>query len=155
MGGCSPATVTGKENLESIGSGPALYVAPPANAKLTSAEASPTGAIALGSPHATLSASGFVKIPMQAQRPDARVRVVLNFTDGSSIAVQLATVIAQVDAAAAYGKHLANDAWLPRHYPDPFGRSASAMPYDREDRAIVLDDSRAYDVGLSDDAGAG
>ena len=133
----------------------ALYVAPPANAKLTSAEASPTGAIALGSPHATLSASGFVKIPMQAQRPDARVRVVLNFTDGSSIAVQLATVIAQVDAAAAYGKHLANDAWLPRHYPDPFGRSASAMPYDREDRAIVLDDSRAYDVGLSDDAGAG
>ena len=26
VGGCSPATVTGKENLESIGSGPALYV---------------------------------------------------------------------------------------------------------------------------------
>ena len=29
------------------------------------------------------------------------------------------------------------------------------MPYDRHDRAHVLDDSRAYDVGLSDDAGGG
>ena len=29
------------------------------------------------------------------------------------------------------------------------------MPYDRELRARVMDDSRAYDVGLSDDAGGG
>ena len=29
------------------------------------------------------------------------------------------------------------------------------MPYDRETREHVLDDSRAYDVGLSDDAGGG
>jgi hypothetical protein len=29
------------------------------------------------------------------------------------------------------------------------------MPYDRSDRAHVLDDSRGYDVGLSDDAGGG
>ena len=29
------------------------------------------------------------------------------------------------------------------------------MPYDRHDRTHVLDDSRAYDVGLSDDAGGG
>ena len=28
------------------------------------------------------------------------------------------------------------------------------MPYDREDRRIRLNDARAYDVGLSDDAGA-
>ena len=29
------------------------------------------------------------------------------------------------------------------------------MPYDREKKERVLDDSRAYDVGLSDDAGGG
>ena len=29
------------------------------------------------------------------------------------------------------------------------------MPWDRENKQHVLDDSRAYDVGLSDDAGGG
>ena len=29
------------------------------------------------------------------------------------------------------------------------------MPWDKETRSHVLDDSRAYDVGLSDDAGGG
>ena len=51
--------------------------------------------------------------------------------------------------------HWADDAWLPRDYPDPFGRSASVMPWDRLLKTWVLDDSRAYDVGLSDDAGGG
>ena len=50
-------------------------------------------------------------------------------------------------------------AWLPRDYPDPFGRGASAMPWDRSANggagAHVLNDARAYDVGLSDDAGGG
>lgn len=53
------------------------------------------------------------------------------------------------------GQHWAHDAWLPRDYPDPFGRGASVMPWDKETRSHVLDDSRAYDVGLSDDAGGG
>ena len=40
-------------------------------------------------------------------------------------------------------------------HADPFGRSASVMPWDRHAKTWVLDDSRAYDVGLSDDAGGG
>lgn len=52
------------------------------------------------------------------------------------------------------GKFWAEEAWLPLEYPDDFGRSASVMPYDRQDRRINLEDSRAYAVGLSDDGGA-
>lgn len=44
---------------------------------------------------------------------------------------------------AAVGKHWAEDAWLPLEFPDPFGRAASVMPYDRRDRTHVLDDSRS------------
>ena len=71
---------------------------------------------------------------------------------------------------ASLGAHWAGESWLPREYPDPFGRSASVMPWDRSSCADaaaepgapparpcghVLNDARAYDVGLSDDAGAG
>ena len=133
----------------------ALYIAPPAHATLAASTASPAGALSLAAKATPVGTRGFVKLPMQAHTPGARVRVVLNFTDGTSVAVQIATTVPQIEAATAYGAHLAHDAWVPRDHPDPFGRSASAMPYDRQDRAVVFDDSRAYDVGLSDDAGAG
>ena len=48
-------------------------------------------------------------------------------------------------------KHWSEVAWLPKDYPDPFGRGASVMPWDREDGRHRLNDGRAYDVGLSDD----
>ncbi len=69
-------------------------------------------------------------------------------------ATSLVTQVARLRA------HLTDVAWLPRDYPDPFGRSASVMPWDRSacDGAPcghVLDDARAYDAGLSDDAGGG
>lgn len=86
-----------------------------------------------------------------------RARVSVSFDDGS-----VATAHYGVPSSASFAKHVAlvgshwaNDAWLPRDFIDPFGRSASVMPYDRENREHVLDDSRAYDVGLSDDAGGG
>jgi hypothetical protein len=34
--------------------------------------------------------------------------------------------------------HWASAAWLPRDYPDPFGRSAAVMPYDREAGEVSL-----------------
>lgn len=38
----------------------------------------------------------------------------------------------------SYGSHMANVAWLPREFRDPFGRSAAVMPWDREDKEHVL-----------------
>jgi len=84
-----------------------------------------------------------------------RARVTLAFSDGSHNQVHYSVLPPLNEQIAAVGTHWAEDAWLPREYPDPFGRSASVMPYDRHDRIWVLDDSRAYDVGLSDDAGGG
>jgi hypothetical protein len=79
----------------------------------------------------------------------------LQFTDNTT-AVAHYNVLPPLSAqVAAVGNHWAEDAWLPRDYPDAFGRSASVMPWDRDDRTWVLDDARAYNVGLSDDAGGG
>ena len=60
------------------------------------------------------------------------------------------------DSIARYGAFLAGPAWLPLDdATDPFGRGASPLPYDREDRRRVMQDGRPFVVGLSDDAGGG
>ena len=84
-----------------------------------------------------------------------RSRLTLTFSDGSENQVHYSVLPSLKEQIASVGTHWAEDAWLPREYPDPFGRSASVMPWDRHDKTWVLDDSRAYDVGLSDDAGGG
>ena len=84
-----------------------------------------------------------------------RCRISVGFDDGTTSQVHYMVVPSFADQVSRLGHHWATVSWLPRDYPDPFGRGASVMPYDRERREIVLDDSRAYNVGLSDDAGGG
>ena len=94
---------------------------------------------------------GTVKIGIAAAANSSaggRARVSVTFSDGTIAAAHYAvppspSFAAQVNAV---GEHWAHDAWLPRDFVDPFGRSASVMPWDRENREHVLDDSRAYDV---------
>ncbi|KAK3274995.1 hypothetical protein CYMTET_16855, partial [Cymbomonas tetramitiformis] len=85
-----------------------------------------------------------------------RARLVLRYGDGSWQSVHM-YVLAQPLAqhVAAYGDFSANTMWLPANDTDPFARGASVMPWDREGRRHVLQDGRAFIVGLSDDAGAG
>jgi hypothetical protein len=52
-----------------------------------------------------------------------------------------------------FGKFQADTAFFTA--PDPFRRSPSFMPWDRELNKTVLNDKRTFIVGLSDDAGAG
>ena len=171
------------------------------------------GAITVGVLKAVPNGKGFVSLPLSVSAPDkqkgrgsgrggrGRVRVVVQYSDGTSSSVHyyvLPPFSTQVDRL---GTHLAHVAWLPRSYPDPFGRSASVcfslpafcscvrpkhtafdsifhapskrlyvtpscgvcihkvMPWDRSANggkgAHVMNDARAYDVGLSDDAGGG
>ena len=93
-----------------------------------------------------------------------RVRARITFSDGSSATAHYFVTPPFSSQVAALGRHLADTAWLPREYPDPFGRGASVMPWDRSRSCgaggadvcgHVLNDARAYDVGLSDDAGGG
>ena len=50
------------------------------------------------------------------------------------------TTAAQVSRVS---EHYVHDAWLPREFVDPFGRSASMMPWDRETKTHILNDARA------------
>ena len=91
-----------------------------------------------------------------------RVRVLITFSDGTSAACHYFVLPPFKQQVSRLGAFLADTAWLPRDYVDPFGRSASVMPWDRSPCSPdgtpcghVLNDARAYDVGLSDDAGGG
>jgi len=88
------------------------------------------------------------------------VRARAIFSDGSSATVHYFVLPPLSQQVAALGSHFADVAWLPRDFVDPFGRSASVMPWDRSSCGAapcghVLNDARAYDSGLSDDAGGG
>ena len=129
-----------------------LFVTPPAGVTITSAKSSAPGVLT-----ATIGAKvkkGAVSIAVQGLAR-GRARLSLTFSDGSTNQVHYSVLPSLKDQVKAVGVHWAEDAWLPREYNDPFGRSASVMPWDRHDKTWVLDDSRAYDVGLSDDAGGG
>ncbi|KAL3907315.1 MAG: hypothetical protein SGPRY_010212 [Prymnesium sp.] len=90
-----------------------------------------------------------------------RVRARLTFSDRTSATVHYMLLPPRGQQLRSLGAHLADVAWLPRDFPDPFGRSAAVMPWDRsiceggKPCGHVLNDARAYDVGLSDDAGGG
>eukprot|EP01043_Picozoa_sp_COSAG02_P051438 COSAG02_NODE_5412_length_4349_cov_8.741176_5_plen_346_part_00 len=139
-----------------------LHVTPPAGVTLKSVNVSdPTVMAAKIVPKATMStaaaAAGMVTVDVSSAglSKRGRCRLSLLFSDGSVNQVHYSVLPRLKSQVTAVGRHWAEDAWLPLEYDDPFGRAASVMPYDRLDRTHVLDDSRAYDVGLSDDAGGG
>jgi hypothetical protein len=78
--------------------------------------------------------------PTIPHRPDPKRhhRLSLRFSDGSELAVHYHVLPPLPQQIAALGRHWAEEAWLPRDYPDPFGRSASVMPWDREDGRHIL-----------------
>ena len=105
-----------------------------------------------GTPY-KLPTSNVYRIPVNgASRGRSRLEVTLS--DGT-IAVAHYLVLPSLPLQITrVAKHWSEVAWLPKDYPDPFGRGASVLPWDREDLRHRFDDGRAYDVGLSDDAGA-
>ena len=52
-----------------------------------------------------------------------RCRLTLTFSDGSVNQVHYSVLPSLAEQVASVGTHWAEDAWLPREYPDPFGRS--------------------------------
>lgn len=107
-------------------------------------------------PPELVSSEGGVSVYRAHAQPlsPGRARAAVLLKDGTTAVAHYHITPPFATQVATVGHHWAEQAWLPRDYPDPFGRSASIMPWDREDGVHVLDDSRAYIVGLSDDAGA-
>lgn len=110
------------------------------------------GAIQVAGPVATKD--GLATIPLTATGR-GRVRVTVTLSDKTRAVAHYYVLPPFDEQVANVGQHFAHSAWLPREYPDPFGRSASVMGWDRETKTHVLNDARAYDAGLSDDAGGG
>ena len=133
-----------------------LLVLPPAGLTVVSANATSIGEgggrITVGQ---MVTQGEYKAFPLAASGGRGRVTVVVTYSDGTTSAAHYMVLPPFAEQAAKVSNHYVNDAWLPRETVDPFGRSASMMPYDRETKTHVLDDARAYDVGLSDDAGGG
>ena len=76
--------------------------------------------------------NNFTVIPVKG-KARGRARLAVKFSDGTEAVANyhvLPPLHTQIDRVA---HHWSEVAWLPRDYPDPFGRSASVMPWDRED----------------------
>ena len=129
---------------------------PPKGAKVKGAAAESSGVgdgdIKIGA--MTPQGDGYTAIAVTASGR-GRARVTVSFDDGTSTIAHYYALPSFSTQVGNVGQHFAHVAWLPRDYPDPFGRSASVMPWDRETKSHVLNDARAYDAGLSDDAGGG
>ena len=126
-----------------------LYVTPPRGTTLSSVDSVPSGILSAGT--AVDAGNGRVRVPISGLTR-GRVRVGVHFSDGERVclsAVSLSLSLSHVflslslshthtagsEAAAHYhvlppfptliaaaGAHWANVSWLPRSYPDPFGR---------------------------------
>jgi hypothetical protein len=132
-----------------------LLVLPPTGLTVVGANATSVGegggAIEVGK----MTTQGDYQAFPLASSGRGRVTVMVTYSDGTASAAHYMVLPAFAEQAAKVSHHYVNDAWLPREFVDPFGRSASMMPWDRETKTHIIDDARAYDVGLSDDAGGG
>ncbi|EIE25381.1 hypothetical protein COCSUDRAFT_61600 [Coccomyxa subellipsoidea C-169] len=130
-----------------------LVTLPEAISHISGIDVVPKGAISIGTPQQARPSAQWV-VPLKGLH-HGRCRVDLQFSDGSSLAVHyfvLPPFKAHVDN---FGAFLADWAWLGSEQGvDPFGRTHSVMPWDRDVQTHVMQDPRAFVVGLSDEAGA-
>jgi Family of unknown function (DUF5695) len=111
----------------------------------------PDGAIAIskGAP----TAGGWQSYSLKGQNW-GRARVAVTYADGSVQAISYFVTKPAAKVVADMGHFLTTKQWF-TDSSDPFHRGPSVMTYDRELNQIVLQDSRVWIAGLSDEGGAG
>ena len=130
-----------------------LLIRPPPGVTLVSAHTDTPAALTVGAPVAARSGpAGWISVPVRATA-DGRPRVTLTFSDKSFQVINYRTLPAFDEHIDKYGEYQADTVFFTDE--DPFGRSPSFMPWDRELNKTVLNDARTFVVGLSDDAGGG
>ena len=114
----------------------------------------------------TVEPKGAIEIHSQSSTPSGwqsymlrgkswgRARVSVNYADGTVQAISYFITKPEVQAVDDMGHFLTNSQWF-TDASDPFHREPSVMSYDHELRQIVLQDSRVWIAGLSDEGGAG
>ncbi|MGB9029384.1 MAG: DUF5695 domain-containing protein [Acidobacteriaceae bacterium] len=83
-----------------------------------------------------------------------RARVTVTYKDGLVQTIQYRVIKPEAQAVADLGHFLTTAQWF-TDTSDPFHRGPAAISYDRETNHQVLQDSRVWIAGLSDEAGAG
>ena len=112
-----------------------LLVKPPAGATVVSAKAASVGegggVLEVGELVPATVADGYTAVPLAASGGRGRVTVTVAYSDGTSSAAHYYVLPPFEAQAAKVSEHYVTDAWLPREFVDPFGRSASMMPVSR------------------------
>jgi hypothetical protein len=83
-----------------------------------------------------------------------RARVTVQYEDGTVQTIHYKVIKPEQETISDYGNFLTNQQWfeVPQ---DTFHRSPSVISYDYEKKQQVVQDSRAWIAGLSDEGGAG
>jgi hypothetical protein len=83
-----------------------------------------------------------------------RARVNVTYDDGTVQSIHYFVIKPEAQAVADMGRFLTTRQWFD-NAKDPFHRAPSVISYDREKDQQVLQDSRVWIAGLSDEGGAG
>jgi hypothetical protein len=83
-----------------------------------------------------------------------RSRLTVTYEDGTVQTIQYFVIKPAAQAVADMGHFLTTRQWF-ADSSDPFHRAPAAVTYDREVNQVVLQDSRVWIAGLSDEGGAG
>jgi hypothetical protein len=83
-----------------------------------------------------------------------RSRLTVTYADGTVQTIHYFVIKPAANSVADLGHFLTTRQWFVDSN-DPFHRAPSAMTYDRETNQVVLQDSRVWVAGLSDEGGAG
>lgn len=116
-----------------------------------SIEAYPAGSLAIKRGKKTKNGWASYEI---AGRRWGRSRLVITYTDGLTQTVNYKVIKPEKETVANLGHFLTTEQWYDDDN-DPFGRAPSVINYDYDMKRLLTQESRAWFVGLSDEAGAG
>jgi hypothetical protein len=83
-----------------------------------------------------------------------RSRITLVYDNNEKQTINYKVIKGEADVIADFGKFLTTEQWY-ENPEDLFGRHLSVISYDYEKKEKILEDSRSWVAGLSDEAGAG
>lgn len=83
-----------------------------------------------------------------------RARVTVAYADGLVQTINYKVIEGEAQVVEEFGNFLLSEQWY-ENEADPFNRDQSVISYDYETKSKVIQDSRAWIAGLSDEGGAG
>ena len=118
---------------------------------ITSMEVEPKGALEIKAAGTTVSE--MKKFELQGKKW-GRARLTLHYGDGSVQTINYKVIKPETQLIDDFGHFLTTEQWFDDPN-DPFGRNPSVISYDYDKKEQVVQDSRAWISGLSDEGGAG